>query len=143
VISEEVLAMTDKQSTEAFGSIGVELESLRFFEWAKDIPPEEHRRYTTRFPHQTTRFVYVAVDIHNKLYKQRDQTYQVIARCHQPDGSLVGNTPRDYVIKAEWEGALLYWAWGQEEPGSWSPGTYRVEILIDGAYFSEGLFTIE
>jgi hypothetical protein len=31
---------------------------------------------------------------------------------------------------------------GQEEPGLWALGTYRVEILIDGVKFAESSFTV-
>ena len=46
-------------------------------------------------------------------------------------------------VKSDNEWPSYQWGLGGAKPGFWTPGTYRVEILIDGVKFAEGSFTIE
>jgi hypothetical protein len=119
------------------------LESLKFYESDKgDHQWKPHFRVC--FPQETTRFVRYKLTVRNRLYKVRDHTCQVVAHYYNPDGSLLETIPPyDWVIKANREETALYSGRSWEEPGHWEPGTYRIEILIDGVKFAEGSFTIE
>jgi hypothetical protein len=120
----------------------LQLESLEFYESDKDDRQKE-MLYRLRFPHETTCFVYYKLTVRNRLYKQRDQTYELVDRYYNPDGSLLAaDPPYNWVITSDTEQTWLTGGRGWDEPGHWEPGDYRVEILIDGVIFAKGSFKI-
>jgi hypothetical protein len=75
--------------------------------------------------------------------KGADLTYQVLDRYYYPDGSLMSTREYDDegCSDGRWWNSLSSSGW--DDAGRWTPGPYRVEILINGVKFAEGSFTIE
>ena len=75
--------------------------------------------------------------------KTATRTYHMVYRYFKPDGWLLGEVPDEWIMyfgnTRHYHECGLGWA----DPGHWQCGTYRLEILMDGVKFAEGLFVIE
>ncbi len=121
----------------------LDFQSVKFFEGGNVTPPESERQYKTDFPRSTTRYVYFSVRSKNLLYRNRSQKPLIFGRYYYPDGTLFGETKIDKVeVPADWESADLWTGWGWDDPGKWTLGTYRLEILFGNIKVGEGRFTI-
>jgi len=121
----------------------LEFQSLKFFEGGYTTPPESQRQYKTEFPRSKTRYVYFVVMSKNLLYRNRSQKPLIFGRYYYPDGTLFGEAIIDKVeVPANWENAELWTGWGWDNPGKWTLGTYRLEILFGNTKVGEGSFTI-
>jgi hypothetical protein len=78
----------------------------------------------------------------NLLYRNRSHKPQVFGRYYYPDGTLFGEAKVNVDIPSDWENADLWTGWGWDEPGKWTIGTYRLEILFGNTKVGEGRFTI-
>ncbi|MFQ6069998.1 MAG: hypothetical protein ACE5LC_05665 [Candidatus Aminicenantales bacterium] len=120
----------------------VDLISLRFFEGGSTAPPRENRSYTTNFPLSTTRYVYYEVYFRNPYYQVSEHTYHLKARYYREDGSLEGEPEMSYTVPSDWDESYLWHGWGYGDPGNWDPGTYSVELFIDGVRVGKRQFTV-
>ena len=121
----------------------LEFQSVKFFEGGYTAPQESQRQYKTDFPRSTTRYVYLLVMTKNLLYRNRSHKPLIFGRYYYPDGTLFGEARIDKVeVLADWENADLWTGWGWDEPGKWTLGTYRLEILFGNMKVGEGRFTI-
>ena len=94
---------------------------------------------SVRFPYQTTREVLCELTVHKTPYQQQDRSYSVTVQCYTVEGMLQWGDKRNWLITAHKQEHSISW----ELPTSgWSPGIYRVEILIDGKEFAWGAFAI-
>jgi hypothetical protein len=120
----------------------LEYELVKFYEGGTNDVPEAQRQYKTDFPISKTRYVYFLVYAKNLLYKSRSQKPLVRGRYYYPDGSFMGEAKINVEIPSDWGETDLWSAWGWDDPGNWSLGTYRVEILFGNTKVGEGKFTI-
>ncbi len=120
----------------------IEFKSPRFYEAGRAIHTESLRQFDTRFPKSTTQFVFYQVEMRNNLYRLFDSDYKLVARYYRPDGSLMNETEAEIEVES---GYRTFWysaARGWSEPGHWTPGTYRVEVAMDGKNTISGEFEI-
>ncbi len=120
----------------------LEFESLQFFESGYDVPEVSELNYTTRFPKSKTRYIYFMVNVKNLLWNKESQIPMIIGRYYNPDGSFLADVDALVDIPADWEYADVWQGWGWDEPGNWSDGTYRVEILFGNKKVAEKQFFI-
>ena len=122
----------------------LEFQSVKFFEGGGNAPPpESQNQYKTDFPRSTTRYMYFLVNAKNLLYRNRNHKPLIFGRYYYPDGTLFGEVKIDNVeVLTGWQNAEFWTAWGWDEQGRWSLGTYRVEILFGNTKVGEGRFTI-
>jgi len=122
----------------------LEFQSVKFFEGGGNAPPpESQNQYKTDFPRSTTRYIYFFVNAKNLLYRNRNHKPLIFGRYYYPDGTLFGEMKIDNVeVSTGWQNAEFWTAWGWDEPGRWTLGTYRVEILFGNTKVGEGRFTI-
>ena len=119
------------------------LESLNFYESGKEFLDRRERTYTTSFKKRSTRYVNVALSISNSLYAKQDKTYQVVYRWFHPAGTLLREQESEWTIISEYDDFVATQRFGWDLPGYWTPGTYRLVILVDGVIFAQRPFTIE
>jgi hypothetical protein len=120
----------------------LEYKSVRFFEGGAQDVPESERQYKNDFPISKTRYVYYSVYAKNLLYRSRSQKPIVRGKYYYPDGSFMGEAKVNVEIPPDWDETDLWNAWGWDQPGNWSLGTYRVEIFFGNAKVGESKFTI-
>jgi hypothetical protein len=117
------------------------LLDLRFYAGGSSTPASSERRFTSRFAKSNTRFVYFQVDMRNP-WKYVTWDYRLIARYYEPDGTLMGQIEDTITTKPEWDTFSWTRGWGSNEPGTWRPGVYRVEIAVDGEDRKTEEFTV-
>ena len=101
------------------------------------------RQYNIRFPHQTINKLFCELTVRNLLYEQSDRQYAVAVQCYSIDEKLLWEVNHDWLIKAQEQELELVISWELQVSGQWSPGIYRVDILIDELDFAWGAFAIE
>jgi hypothetical protein len=123
---------------------GGRLTKLRFFEGGTARPAEIDRRYQYRFAASTSRYLYVAVELAFFYRPQRvDLPLQVI--YYSPEGRELGRTGfSDAYVPAGYTVTFPYTntGFGYGEPGKWSPGRYRVDVMSASRRITSGWFDI-
>jgi len=134
----------ERSSGSQLVTANLDLESLRFFESGKLATGE--RQYSTSFPQRTTCFVNFEITMRNRLHRQKSEmrakTCNLKFDFFKPDGGLMWGNQRGFCIVFDKDRHVYAEGCGWREPGWWTPGTYRVVILIDEVKFTEGSFTI-
>jgi hypothetical protein len=114
---------------------------VRFYALSAGTSQKELRQSGIRFPQQTTHKVFCELTVCNLLYKQSDRQFSVTAQCFTVDEKLLWEDHRNWLIRSQEQGPLILWELQVHE--GWSPGIYRVDILINGLDFAWGAFAIE
>jgi hypothetical protein len=120
----------------------LEFKSVTFFESGATDPPASQRQIKTDFPRGTTRYINFFVLAKNLLHRNRVHKPLVRGRYFYPDGSFMGEANVNVDISPDWQETNLWAGWGWDNPGNWSLGTYRVEILFGNTKVADGRFNI-
>jgi hypothetical protein len=140
---EEVIAAQHIQQRLVSRILPLELRSLVFYESGRAYTEEEQRRYSTYFPQSIARYIKFELNTSNLLYTQQDRAFQLVQHYYKPDGRLMGWDQKiTWVIPSDYDQPQYTSGWGWDNPGRWTPGIYRVVILIDEVEFAEGSFGI-
>jgi len=117
------------------------VERVRFFESDFDAPPLWERHYATRFDSEKTRYVnYELVLAHPFL--QKAVKFVLKSVWYGPDGKQVHESTWKAQIHPEWKTSSHYRGYGSSKGGTFIPGTYRVELYVDGEKIAEGSFEV-
>ena len=108
----------------------LEILDLRFYAAGSYAPEVSQRQFASRFPKSSTQFVYFQVEMKNP-WQYISAKYKLLARYYPPDGSLMGEMEDEIETRPEWRTFWHTRGRGWQEAGKWTPGVYRVEILID------------
>jgi len=131
------------QSEPATGipSLQATVTGVKFYEAGYDGAPMERRTYGTRFPRSATRLIWWEL---NLAYPDpgRRIDFAVEAFYFRPDGTLLNRHVDHYFIQSPWTGTAHSAGFGGREPGTWSPGPYRVEFHVAGQKVAEGSFEV-
>jgi hypothetical protein len=128
---------------EARRGLALGLVSLKFFESAgKGLAAKEQRQYSTTFSQSTACLINYELTVKD-LRPGGEKRYQVEVRYISPAGSIINTRSYENIVPSGLWGWDVASGTGWDEPGHWTPGTYRLEILIDGVKFADESFTIE
>jgi serine/threonine protein kinase len=122
-------------------SLQANVTDLRFFEGGYNMPPRDERQYDTRFSSATARYINYELSLEFPA-PGRQVDFQVEAVYYGPDGTELARFTADYHLEADWTTSWHAKGWGWDNPGQWSPGTYRVELYVDGQVAASGTFEI-
>lgn len=120
----------------------VQFQELTFYEDDGDVDVTPDPTYITDFPQSSSRYIYFNVTIRNLLYGVRSHTPDILGKYYKSDGTYLGESSAGVLLGPEFDVAYLSNGWGWDESGYWDPGTYRVDVLIDGAKVAEKKFSI-
>jgi hypothetical protein len=138
--SHQVLISPFNQTTSIQRKIGI-VERVQFFESDFDAPPLSERLYATRFDSQKTRYVnYELVLAHPFLHNT--VKFALKSVWYGPDGKQLHENTRKAQIHPEWKTSNHYHGYGNSKYGTFNPGTYRVELSVDGVKIAEGTFEV-
>jgi hypothetical protein len=99
------------------------------------------RHYATRFDSEKTRYVnYELVLAHPFL--QKAVKFVLKSVWYGPDGKQVHESTWKAQIHPEWKTSSHYRGYGSSKGGTFIPGTYRVELYVDGEKIAEGSFEV-
>lgn len=122
--------------------IKIEITSIKFFEAGSNSLPLGQRKYTTRFPKDTTHYIYTEISYKNKLFHVKESTNRVM--LHYTDMKGASQDPLTGVIAVEIDDSDGIYArgLGYTVPGKWQPGAYTVSVFIDDIEVGKARFEI-
>lgn len=124
----------------AVEALGASLTHLRFFQSQAERLPVETRRYGTRFDARSARWIKTEFGL---VYSSAAApvTFSIECRYTFPDGTT-RPVKVERRIPAGWTGSVHAQGIGNDRPGGWPAGTYRVSCGSDGREFAAGTFEI-
>lgn len=117
----------------------VKVASLKFFESAKDEPLQ--RIYTNRFSRDKSRYICWELNLE---HPQPGKRIDFDIRCiyYGPDGIIHRNHSVACNINSDWHDSIHTGSTGNDEPGKWDKGLYKVELYVNGDRITEGDFVM-
>lgn len=123
-------------------SLNARVTTLKFFEAGGTAPPAEQRQYHSYFTLSTTRYVYWEMHLQFP-YAYRRQNFNVEAIWYAPDGSIFAHqSDASFYVDQSWTSSDHTWGRGWDNPGQWTPGSYYVELFVNGTRVGYDRFTI-
>jgi serine/threonine protein kinase len=122
-------------------SIPANVASLLLFESDYNMPARDQRQYATRFAGSETRYINYELNLEFPA-PGRPIDFQVEAVYYQPDGTELVRFAADYRLEADWTTSWHAKGWGWDDPGQWPPGTYRLDLYVDGQVIASAAFEI-
>jgi hypothetical protein len=138
-------------------ALDAKVTALRFFESGATLPPTAGRRYTTRFPLPTTRFVvweldlahpapgrWLPVPIEALLFFRDAAGERVIQRRVFQTAAPADRSDTYHMDFFGWEDDYYYGRAGSttQSPRRWLPGSYRVDLYVADVKVASGSFEI-
>jgi len=128
------------QTSEIQKKVGT-VERVHFFESDFDAPPLSERHYATRFDKENTRYVFYELVLAHP-FLQNAVEFALKSVWYGPDGKQVHENTRRAQIHPEWKTSNHYHGYGSSKGGTLVPGTYRIELSVDGEKIAEGSFEV-
>lgn len=124
----------------AVEALGASLTHFRFFQSLAERLPVETRRYATRFDARTARWIKAEFGL---VYPPAAAATAFAVECVYtfPDGTTRA-VKSERRVPAGWTGSVHAQGTGQDRPGGWPPGGYRVGCSSDGREFAAGDFEV-
>ncbi len=128
------------KSPAAVESLGASLTHLRFFQSQAERLPVETRRYGTRFDARSARWIKTEFGL---VYQPAAAPVIFSVECTYtfPDGTI-RPVKVERRVPAGWTGSVHAQGIGNDRPGAWPPGNYRVSCGSDGRAFAAGTFEV-
>lgn len=121
----------------------IKIASIRFFEAGEDVPKYSDRKYSTKFDHSATRYVYCQLDIKNLQYKKKEhkQSFTMVLYRSGSDKPLSTRTI-NLDFKPDKPDMHSGAGFGSINPGALYPGSYIVQIYLNGALIGNRRFAV-
>lgn len=114
---------------------------IRFFESDGEALDFQKRKYRTRFPKESSRYINWELNFnHPRPWRRID--FKIKAIWYNPGGNIINSFEQDTYILPEWTGSNHNNGWGWKDSGNWSLGTYRVEFYVEGILVGDRSFEI-
>gem|GEM_PF-2161361 len=124
----------------AVDALGASLTHLRIFQSLAERLPVETRRYAARFDARTARWIKAEFGL---VYPPPAAVTNFAVECvfTFPDGTT-RSVKTERRVPAGWTGSVHAQGIGQDRPGGWPAGRYRVGCSSDGREFAAGNFEV-
>jgi len=105
------------------------VSAVRFFESSENPVPVGERFYSTRFSAAQARYIFWELNlVHANPHDRYD--FKIQAVWKRADGTVLGRQDGDTYFESNWTSSYRSLGWGRETPGSWTPGSYTVELYF-------------
>jgi len=126
-----------------FETQNAKVDFVKFFELGKgNVPPEAQRNYANTFSQPAARYIGWEIEI---LMSPRpaDLEYTMEAVWSKSDGSVLLRQSIPTKVNKDWTGVnQANGGFGSENPGTWQPGTYKVDFFVNQNKIASGTFEI-
>ncbi len=120
---------------------GARITEVRLFEGSDEVVAYEKRAYKTKFDRASTRYIWWELNLaYPKLASKIE--FDVDAVFYNPDGSVLGRSTKHAHADPEWTESWHTDGYGWKDPGRWSPGQYRLDLVVNGSKIGGGSFEI-
>lgn len=117
------------------------ITELIFFESEFDVPPKAQRVYSTGFMKSICRYISWEIGLEFPAPGRRVD-FDIVGIWYNPDGSEMARHTLEAYIESDWTSSYHNFGRGWKEPGNWTPGTYRVDLLVGDQKIASGSFSI-
>jgi serine/threonine protein kinase len=142
--NSQILAQFFKDAVLGTGkidSIGAKVDSLKFFEGGFEGVDRALRRYSQNFGTDSSRFIYWELNLSHPIHTVREN-FEVQTKWYKNGVLWTEGNLKTYVEPS--------WATSYHNDGkgwatitnNWEPGTYRVELYVDGKMIVQGMFSM-
>lgn len=124
-------------------SLNATVSEVKFFESPYDAPPKDDRVYRTSFSRTNSRYIVWELNLtHPAPGKKVDFVIDHI--WYNPNGTEIFRGSFKSYIDATWTTSYRNTGYGWREASSntWTAGTYRVDLYVEGAKVASDSFTI-
>ena len=119
-------------------SLNATVEGLLFYESGEGFPPQKDRIYSTVFDKSQTMFV--NWELRLKYPKPgRKIEFPIHYKYFNPQGKMMTQYDINVYFEANWTVSNHTNGYN---PGTWAPGTYRVDVYIAGDMVASGTFEV-
>lgn len=100
-----------------------------------------NRSYNERFPKEKARYINYSLFL---LHPSPEEKTHFDIKCliYRPDGILYAYSINGTWIEPGWYDSEHTLGYGSEEPGTWDPGVYYVELIVDDIVVAGGEFEV-
>lgn len=121
--------------------IQAKVNVLKFFESEFNTPPANEWIFANSFSRAGTRYIYWALFFEYPAQGRRVD-FKIDSVWYRPDGSVLARQVTPTYVEPQWTSSNCSNGWGAMIPGTFMPGTYRVELSVDGKPIASGVFEI-
>lgn len=123
--------------------INAKVTGVKFFETPYDTVPKDQRIYTRNFMTNRSRFISWEVLLEHPAAGRRVD-FPIDAVWYDTNGSIMTRQTRNAYIEAHWTTSwqTLSYGWREFGTNTWKPGTYRVDLFVDGDKIASESFTM-
>ncbi len=109
----------------------LEITSIRFFAaGARTIPPDQ-RKFSSRFPLDSTSYIYTELKFKNKLFRVDDASIAITIEYAAKNGSFKQQLKGVIQTGSDTKDGMYSRGVGWAEPGKWPLGKYTVSVYFD------------
>lgn len=128
-------------SNQFIPEINAYVTEVKFYEAGYSGLSKNERKYTDRFDGSNTRYIYWELNLKHSQRSERTQ-FTVEAEWYKITGSLVAEQSYDGYIEPGWTTSYHNNGYGSRSGGFWKPGSYRVELFVDGKRIARKTFEV-
>lgn len=123
--------------------INAKVERVDFYESPYGNFEKKDRVYKSSFPKAATRYVNWELNLKHPE-PGRKIFYDIEAIWYGPDGKIIYKNTSEYFVESDW---IFSWrnggyGWREAGPNTWKPGTFKVDLFVDGELVASGRFDI-
>jgi SpoVK/Ycf46/Vps4 family AAA+-type ATPase len=107
-----------------------QLESVKLFEGGSNEGPTSRRQYVNQLAADHTRFIWVELRAENLRYKDCNWPLELEFNFYAHNGRLKASIPKLVQVSVDQQLIELCVAWGGDQPGYWTVGNYRLDVLF-------------
>ncbi|MBT8399993.1 MAG: hypothetical protein KJO98_05915, partial [Rhodothermia bacterium] len=122
-------------------SFNATVSDLLFYEEGEEDTPYEERTYRSKFPMNQTRYICWELKIE---HPERDQKigFEATSQYYKADGSLLRRHEHSFFLRKNSTVSLYSSCWGNDKPGSWEAGEYRLDVVVEGRIVASRQFEV-
>jgi len=114
-------------------------QSIQFYESGYEGLPQGSRTYANRFPTKGTRYINWEVHFQHPPL-QEPVSFTIDAIWYGPDAQVLARQSVVTHLEQGWENSYTNSNWGNQNGSIFSPGTYRVELVVSGKQIANATF---
>lgn len=124
-------------------ALNASVKEVKFFESAFDPPPRDQRSYRNAFSRTNTRYVVWELNLEHPAPGER-RNFGIENIWFNAYGTEIFRNTFNTYIAADWATSYHNSGYGWRNPANntWTAGTYRVDLYVDGVKIASETFTV-
>ncbi len=107
-----------------------DIQSIKFYEGPFDNVKETERKYFEQFAEHDTRYIWAEINCTNKVKSTGFWSCEMVFNFLTSSNLLKGSVSKLVFVYEQDNEFTVTVGWGADKPGSWSKGTYLLDIIF-------------